>query len=254
MIVSSMLYSEVYDHIAEDFKKVEIRKQYLLPKAIKEFQKETKFPAWRCYDYKSSTGNKYVIFFYVESRCCINKPLVDHFCVFTETSGKILYVQCLLGGYKQTEDSPIVFIRQIHLFPLHFFQRYNERFWKNETLTRKDLACLYFARNRDLMPIPINERINKNIEKYGDHGRYGCRVRDGFCFSMCDEEPYQDYDLTKYKTRAMKVVFTTFMNESELEKGQVSAINEEQKLIKKQFQQDLDKMYKAGNNKIKIMK
>ena len=34
----------MYDHLGEDLKKVKIREDYFLPKAIKEFKKERRFP------------------------------------------------------------------------------------------------------------------------------------------------------------------------------------------------------------------
>ena len=51
----------MYDHLAADRQKVEIKEEYLLPKAVKAFKKRLKFPAWEIYDYTiPSTNNKYV--------------------------------------------------------------------------------------------------------------------------------------------------------------------------------------------------
>lgn len=39
MILPTMTYKEMYDHLAADKKKVDIKIDYLLPKAIKSFKK-----------------------------------------------------------------------------------------------------------------------------------------------------------------------------------------------------------------------
>ena len=69
MILPTMTYKEMYDHLAADKQKVDIRKEYFLPKAIRVFKKKMKFPAWEIYEYTvPATNNKYVIYFYAESR------------------------------------------------------------------------------------------------------------------------------------------------------------------------------------------
>ncbi len=59
MIVPSMLYKEIYDHLLNDIQKVKFRTEYLLPKAIKEFKKVKKLPAWRWYEYTVPSTNNY---------------------------------------------------------------------------------------------------------------------------------------------------------------------------------------------------
>ena len=64
-----MTPKEMYDHLAADNPKVDIKKEYLRTKAIKAFQKEMRFPAWQHYDYKiPTTNNQYVIYFYADNR------------------------------------------------------------------------------------------------------------------------------------------------------------------------------------------
>ena len=132
-------------------------------------------------------------------------------------------IQWTAGGYKQTEDRPISFIRQIHAYTSHFLERYNERFLKNQSLKANDIACIYLSRNKlGGMPITMNEEINRHLEKYG------YRVRDGFCFSRTAVEGTisEDRDRNKDKVNAMLVLYTTFMNEADMSNTQVSAINE----------------------------
>ena len=68
-------YKEMYDHLAADKQKVDIKKEYLLPKAIKAFRIASRFPAWELYEYKiPATNNQYIIYFYAESRTRADKP------------------------------------------------------------------------------------------------------------------------------------------------------------------------------------
>lgn len=224
-----MTYKEMYNHLANDLKKVQIREDYLRRKAIKEFKAERKFPAWRWYEYTiPATNNKYIIFFYAESRFFIEKPIADSFCIMFNDKQRFI-IQWTAGGYKQTEDSPISFIRQIHAYTSHFLERYNERFLKDKTLNANDIACRYLSRNKIGMPITMSEDINKNLEKYGENAQTGYRVKDGFCFarSAVEGTKSEDGDRNKDKVNAMLVLYTTFMNEAGLANTQLSAINEE---------------------------
>ena len=229
MLIPTMTYKEMYNHLANDLKKVQIREDYLRRKAIKEFKAERKFPAWRWYEYTiPATNNKYIIFFYAESRFFIEKPIADSFCIMFNDKQRFI-IQWTAGGYKQTEDSPISFIRQIHAYTSHFLERYNERFLKDKTLNANDIACRYLSRNKIGMPITMSEDINKNLEKYGENAQTGYRVKDGFCFarSAVEGTKSEDGDRNKDKVNAMLVLYTTFMNEAGLANTQLSAINEE---------------------------
>ena len=56
----------MYDNLSKDLKKVKIREDYFLPKAIKEFKKERRFPAWRWYEYTvPASQNKYINIFFM---------------------------------------------------------------------------------------------------------------------------------------------------------------------------------------------
>ena len=52
-----MTYREMYDHLAADKYKVDIKQEYLRPKAIKAFRKTSRFPAWELYEYKIPATN-----------------------------------------------------------------------------------------------------------------------------------------------------------------------------------------------------
>lgn len=232
-----MTFKEMYDHLSKDLKKVQIKEEYLLPKAIKELKKEYKFPAWKWYEYTiPSTHNKYIIFFYAENRNYIEKPVVDFFTIVFDNHKRFV-IKSFVGGYKHTECSPLIFIRQIHAYTSHFFERYNERFLKDKSLNSNDIACRYLSRNKKVMPIQMNENINRHIKKYGDSSKYSFRVRDGFSFAQqkVEGEISSDSDRNKDKITAMLVLYTTFMNESNMKDSQIAAINKEHNISWAQY-------------------
>lgn len=248
MLIPTMTYKEMYDHLAADLKKVKIKEEYLLPKAVKEFRKERRFPAWRWYEYTiPSTNNKYIIFFYAESRAYIEKPTVDYFCIVFDGKKRFV-IQWMAGGYKHNEDDPMMLIRQIHAYSSHFLERYNERFLKDKSLNANDIACRYLSRNKIGMPITMNEEINKRLKKYGDGAKYGFRVRDGFCFAMSGVQGdiSEDGDRKKDKVDAMLVLYTTFMNESDMKDTQLAAIDKEHYTAWVRYVADMQKEAKDG--------
>ena len=104
------------DHLASDIEKLQIKKDILRPKAIRELKKEKKFPAWRWYEYTvPATRNQYVIFFYAASRAFVENPIVDSFCRYDRFAIKWGW-----RPYQHTENSPVIFIRQLNAYPRHF--------------------------------------------------------------------------------------------------------------------------------------
>lgn len=248
MLLSTMTYKEMYDHLSKDLNKIQIKKDCLFSKAIKEFKKAKRFPIYKWYEYTiPATQNKYIVFFYSESRKLIDKPYVGHFAVVFDRNKRFV-IQLVAGGYKHTEDSPLILIRQVHVYSSHFFERYNERILKNKSLSANDIACIFLSRNQERMPIKMNSNINKHIEGYGESAKFGYRVRDGFCFAReaVQGTVSEDGDRHKDKIDAMMVMYTTFMNESDMDKSQISAINKEHIRIWLQHIQDIHKQAKDG--------
>lgn len=60
MITDFETYKEVYDHLEKDHEKIKYRVDYYLPKAIKEFQKATTFPACKWYEYECLKSKKQI--------------------------------------------------------------------------------------------------------------------------------------------------------------------------------------------------
>ena len=248
MILPSMTYKEMYDHLAKDKQKVYIKADTLLPKAVKIFRKSIRFPAWQLYDYTiPSNKNQYVIFFYAENRHKVEKPDMDYFCIVYDKNKRFI-VKWGASGYKHTPENPIVAVRQIHAYTSHFLQRYNDRFLKEEKLSADEIAARYLSRNKIAMPIQQNKEINRNHEQYGETGQYAFRVRDGFCFARTVVEGVESEDGDRYKDKidAMLILYTTFMNESKMSDTQRVAINKEHYEKWLQYCRDFAKEAKDG--------
>ena len=69
--------------------------------------------------------------------------------------------------------------------------------------------------------MPVDERINKRIEEYGEFAGEGFLAQDGFCFKLSGEETISGEDPVRIS------FFTTFMPLSEMSAVQREAIFEE---------------------------
>lgn len=246
MIVLSMSYKEIYDQLAADKEKVDWRKDYYYKKAIRELRKATSFPAYQCFDYESPNKNHYVISYFASDRHHIDQPIMGSFLVLYDNRKRYV-VKWGAGGYQHTEESQIAFIRQIQVYTQHFFDRYKNRFIKKD-LSSNDIACHFFSRNQHAIPIQIDNRINYNIDKYGNNAKQGIRVRDGFCFTKVGLEgrSSEDGDRLKDKINALCVLYTTFMREEDMKEMQQNAIKMEQRVEMLRFQSSIRKQFPDG--------
>lgn len=243
MLVPSMTYKEMYDNLAMDYEKIEIKINQLKSKAIKRFRKVHIFPSVEMFSYRiPSSNNLYNIFFYAGSRNCIDNPIVDFYCIFPVEKKKF-YVRWIAGGYKHTPASDIVLVRQLHVYTHHFFDRFNERIIKDSKMDTESIACLYFGRNREMIPIKVNKEINRNYDKYGSGGRQAFRVKDGFCFTRSIVEGKMDEgDANNDRIDSLCFVYTTFMNESSMSRVQRHAINNEHLIVLSRSMKNISRM------------
>ena len=111
----------------------------------------------------------------------------------------------------------------------HFFQRYNERFLHQTDLTPNEIAGWFFVRNPYPILISLNEEINKNFNKYGDYNGYGAHVQDGFCFTRtaCSGKETKNDKDEHHKINVLFVLYTTFINEHDMNVNQRTAIRRE---------------------------
>ena len=247
MITYSMTYKEMYDHWAKDLEKVEYRKQYFLPKAIKEFRKARKFPVWKWYEYTvPKTNNKYIIFYYADNPGSVENPKSDFFVdLFFDNERYI--VKWGVGNFRYNSNNAMSIIPQINVYTSHFIHRYNERFLKDDTLSANDIACCYFIRNDIAIPIDLNDAINKNFTEYDEFGKHGMRVKDGFCGVIMGFESasYDENNCDWDRVDASVVIYKTFLSASILSDDQKISIDLE---VEKKLKANYEEYIKESKN------
>lgn len=248
MIVPKMSPYQIYEKIEADKVKINYQAQKLMPKVVKEIKQQNTFPFYKCIEYKPSSNNTHIIYFYAENKKDAEKPIWDFFTVlFNGRQRFVLKQRCEFYNYIVT--------RAIKIYTSHFFQRYRERKFNNIELSKNELACRFFCRNLCFekksieTPIEINEEINRNIEKYSLSNHWVMFVNDGLCFTR-----FAQYDKTwKFSnlenTEALMLIYTTFVTEVELKESQKKSIRKEYLKI----YDDLWKEYVRNEQQEKLM-
>ena len=208
MIVANMNLHEVYDTLMGEMKKLDWKRDALRSKAVKEMNRRMSFQNYVMYDYKvPSSNNQYIIYFYREHP--FGPILSGYLCVLFDGSKRYII--------KWTDKG----IPEILILTSHFLQRYKERYLKQPELSANEVAVRFLSRNRTLRIMPVDERINKRIEEYGEFAGEGFLAQDGFCFKLSGEETISGEDPVRIS------FFTTFMPLSEMSDVQREAIFEE---------------------------
>ena len=208
MIVANMNLHEVYADLMGEMSKLDWKRDALLNKAVGVLRKSEEFPASVTYDYQmQSSKNQYIIYFYREHPFA--PVLSGYLCVMFDGNKRYII--------KWTDKG----IPEILILTSHFLQRYKERFLKQPDLSANEVAVRFLSRNRTLRIMPIDERINKRIEEYGEYAGEGFLAQDGFCFKLSGEETVDGKDPVRIS------FFTTFMPLVEMSDTQREAIFEE---------------------------
>ncbi len=235
MIVEAMSYLEAYNQIESDLSKVEIWADKYLPRVTKVFGKVRDFPKYHIEEYiHTITKNEYRIFYYVGN----SKEKVGYVIFFVTFYGnERLVIQTNKTGYKHTERSREVVLPLISIYLPHFLKRYNERCLHLDNVSDDIIAGLLFVRNELSWQIPLNEDINRNYQEYGNFNKYGMRVKDGFCFvntSIEGKESDKGIDEDD-RVDAVRIIYTTYMNESGMSDTQRAAIEKEHFEVLKRY-------------------
>ena len=205
MIVANMNLHEVYADLTGELKKLDWKRDTLLKKVVATFRKSKEYPACVTYDYQmQASKNQYVIYFYCEY------PLA-------QIQGG--YLSILFDDKKRyVIQTGMGIVPEILILTSHFLQRYKERFLKQPEMSANEVAARFLARNSSLRVMPVDERINKRIEEYGEFAGEGFLGQDGFCFKLSGEETIEGEDPIRIS------FFTTFMPLSEMSESQRDAI------------------------------
>ena len=208
MIVANMNLHEVYADLMGEMSKLNWKRDALLNKAVGVLKRSVEFPASVTYDYQiQSSKNQYIIYFYREHPFA--PVLSGYLCVMFDGNKRYII--------KWTDKG----MPEILILTSHFLQRYKERFLKQSDLSANEVAVRFLSRNRTLRIMPVDERINKRIEEYGEYAGEGFLAQDGFCFKLSGEETVDGKDPVRIS------FFTTFMPLTEMSDTQREAIFEE---------------------------
>lgn len=237
MIVPKMSIYQIYEKIEADKVKIGYQAQKLMPKIIKEIKQHNKFPFYKCVEYKPSSNNTHIIYFYAENKQDVEKPMWDFFTIlFNGRQRFVLKQRCEFYNGIGT--------RAIKIYTSHFFQRYKERKYHNLDLSKNELVCRFFSKNlcfekRTIeTPIIINEDINKNFQHYGSSNRWVMFVNEGLCFTrFCQYD--KTWKISELKdTEAILFIYTTFVAESELTASQKIALEKEYRKVYKDLYEE----------------
>lgn len=220
-----MSYKEFFDAYEKDAPKVKYKLDSLTPKAFKILSKEYKYPAWRIYNYTiPASHNTHYFFYYTDGYEMITTTffLLEH-------NNHKFYVRTMRMGYKHTPENDMIRLPIISIYTKHFLERYRTRFLHDDKIELRDVAGIFFARNERVMPINLNDEINRNYKKHGEQNYQGIRVRDGFCFTdtSIDGTFDENGERSKDQIDAMRIIYTTFINDTEMEGSQKAAIEKE---------------------------
>lgn len=199
---------EVYAQLMEEKRKLDWKRDSLLQKAVKDIRRQGTFPAWTMYSYNvPSSNNQYVIYFHAHHP--FSGIMADYLCLLYDDNKRYVIKWA-------TSEVP-----EILVLTSHFLQRYRDRFLNDSSLSANEVAVRFLTRNDEMHPVPIDERINRHINRYEDYAGKGFLVQDGFCFKLSGEERGED------GTTIRLSLFTTFMPTSEMSSVQREAIFDE---------------------------
>ena len=205
MIVANMNLHQVYADLTGELRKLDWKRDTLLKKAVAALRKSEEYPACVTYDYQmQASKNQYVIYFYCEHPLAQIKG--GYLCILFD-GNKRYVIQTGMGN-----------VPEILILTSHFLQRYKERFLKQPEMSANEVAARFLSRNRSLRVMPVDERINRRIEEYGEFAGEGFLGQDGFCFKLSGKETTEGEDPIRIS------FFTTFMPLSEMSESQRDAI------------------------------
>lgn len=222
-----MSHKEICDALFSDLQKLKIRTNTLIPKIVKQFKKEGKFPAWKWSEYiHPESRNRYQICFYAPTAAHAEHPIVDYV-AFLEEDRQRIVVQWGCWMYRKHGSLDAIATRYVGYFSGHFFSRYRERIWKDTKMSFNELICRYFSRNIATIPLELNEDIQRNYKEYGELAQYAFQVPDGTCFIRHWNEGDETTIGEKDCDFVSVVLYYTFVNGGMMTETQNKAILKE---------------------------
>lgn len=228
MVVSTMTYYEKYESYFKDLNKITIKCSQLKAKVIRELRKCNKFPYYKTIEYSlPQSGNRYILYFWVEDKSGISKPFFDFFSILETCEGRCMFVKWGCTPYSHRNGDPFVWTRKIEEYTMHFMARYRTRYCRDEKLSLIDVACRYFSRNSRPILTRLNENIMNHYLEYGNSAHNAFKVKDGLCLTRLLIEENINAITGKRIAVAIGVTNVTFVDNKMLKKNQIVALFKE---------------------------
>jgi hypothetical protein len=164
MIVPSMNSQELVVEISKDFKLVMRKAKYITDSLRREAIKSKTKHVHRVFDYKSQQRNDWLI-------------IVDHYVgdpifiiavVYLDNNGQ-------LNGIMTDNQN-----RSLYHYSSHFLERYNERFLRQENISKKELLTQYLSQNPTTMCTSAKDKDDMKNRFFG-------RSREGIGLGNVEE-------------------------------------------------------------------
>ena len=172
MIVPAMTIQEIYKELFEDVKNIEQKLEYCRKKFRRDVLHTSKYPISKCYKCETpKKKNLFVVIFTAIKRSDNNNPIIGIHAIYSRPEGK--YAATL------NRDENLMSI-----YPPHFFDRYKERIFNNDSMLAEDIIEHYFRNNWGFLAIIPNNDIASVYRCFeNDEGVDIMATTDeGFCF------------------------------------------------------------------------
>ena len=180
-----MTYEQIYREISHDFRDVlNYYERTIKPKVCKSAQKSKLYP-WRKFDFYThpKSRNNYVYFSIVKKHSLWKDPEPTLFCEYEGKGGKEIITAAIWKDRRTFQPTLM-----LSVFQPHFFQRYMERFLKNNEL-EYDKIAIFLARNAGALQISSEAVSAKELLK--DEPGYNNAALlnlDGLCLGKVSRE------------------------------------------------------------------
>ena len=227
MIVPTMSKLAICDALFSDLPKLKIKAGTLASNLAKQCKKERKFPVYKWEEYiHQQSRNRYLICLCIPSLNLIDKPEINYVCIVEEDKD-LAFLNWGCWAFKKTGSIESIATRYLGIYTVHFFQRYRERYWKEPQMSQSEAICRFFTRNKQIVPLEMNEDIQQNYKDYGEYGGYGIQVHDGTCLIQSWNEGDPESVGKDNCDFISVVIYRTFVNNGMMSDTQNNAIKEE---------------------------
>ncbi|MDD6001395.1 MAG: hypothetical protein PUC50_04280 [Bacteroidales bacterium] len=245
MLTYSMTPVDLFNNYLQDKEKIFYWIEKNKPKIIKTFATTYSFPKYYVEDYKHTiSGTDYLLLYYQQ------KPKSDlqiDFMATCSLENKKFFISFRYCPDVNKKEKKCTALPKINLYNGHFFERFKERYLKDESLLIKDIIGKYFAQLTTINCLEINDEIIKDWkEKYGDFSAI-FYTNLGVCLgnnSIC-----QPPNLPFEKGKANEVVvheYKTFLSFDMLSEKQKEAIKEEGLKYFDRYIEHINDLYEVG--------